>query len=327
MSAENTTLTDEQVHQIYKSLEPIDKESTTKLSEAEQKTESTEYNEITAINQNEINNIVPTESAYKEVFSEYDLTNEEVEHLINLSIRFRDNKEGKYYDELPNQFKKLADDFVLSDPSPKNKITKDAAARFLLENWISDAKFNTIMDEYQQEMNKTIIEMNSEYNQILTDAFDESFKRIDEIKTEDPALAETLIKVKHAFDSATSFDIQKEFIKNTNPKKIDKWTSRFNDEVFYFNKKVNTTDVKIPDIAELVPIIDNATHHELDIEKIKKFIVVIVRSTMKMNVSERKEDLAYIYRMISTIFHYRYIDLDDDGKAIFDNISSVVSML
>jgi hypothetical protein len=67
------------------------------------------------------------------------------------------------------------------------------------------------------------------------------------------------------------------------------------------------------------------------VDDIKKFIVVICRTTAyKMDVVRNVEDLAYIYRMINTIYLYKFIDgpvNTDDETLLFGNIAKVLDAI
>jgi hypothetical protein len=285
----------------------------------------------------DLENINITDGNYREVFEKYDITDAEASEMLKLMEMYKKNLKVNYYEMLPGEFKNIADGiYNIAKKEGDINTTKNVAAKFLLGQLMSDAELNAAFDEYKDAVSEAVSDMHSEYSKLITQAFDEVFDNIKTIEVNDPEKAEKIKKIKNAFDDAMTFNKQLEFVENTTGNKITKLTKRYEHETSYFNKTVNSTDVKIPKIEGLVDIIYNrlltlSDTPKYTVDDIKKFIVVICRTTAyKMDVVRNVEDLAYIYRMINTIYLYKFIDgpvNTDDETLLFGNIAKVLDAI
>ena len=337
-------ITDDQVHHVYEELSEVDKASADNLATAEAETASSNYTaednnvieateEIPGVNVTpaSIPDIVETEKDIKSVLDMYDLKDESAVQMLNLIEEYKAGNTSNLYSRMPKQMQDMVNGFVLmeetgGDMNPKRITAKrNSIAKMLIDDFINDAKISASVDEYQSEMASTINEMNTEYDKMLVDAIDGVFNKIEEIRTTNPEHADRVESVKDAFDRATSFEKQLEFAKHTSANKFNKFLSRFKDDVYYFNKRVNsnTFGVKVNNIEDLVPIIKLGLPQYTE-DDIKKFIICICRTI------ENTDDLAgiaYEYRMISSIYRYKFTNIDDKGEIIFKNISEVIDVI
>lgn len=321
-------MTDDEVKQLSESLK--DEKSAEILAAAQKETEETNYEELEYIDiptLTEVDTTVgETEKNYTEVFSDYGVSSEETKTLFALIAKFKSGVDMNYYEPLPKAFKDIADGIrAMGLKTNSGAITKNQSAKILLAEVVRDAQVNKAFDDFNAEMQSTVNEMNSEYNKIFSDAFEDVFNRIDEIEASDPEQAAKIKEVKTAFEDAINLTRLKEFIASVSPKKLTKWTTRYKDEVNYFNTKVNVTEVKIPDIGELAAII-YFMNTDLDLEDIKKFIVAICRSAYTMDVKNNIGDLAYLYRLVNTIYSYKFVNNPDDDNIslLFKNVAEVI---
>lgn len=282
----------------------------------------------------QLESIKETEEDYRSAVSFYDLTDNEVTEFIKLMDDFRKNKDMTgAFDRLPATLQRTA--LALGSIAKEevgHRVSKDNCAKLLLNEFIHDAKYEKLMNDYQQEMQDTIKEMNEGYANIINEAFDDTFAKIDQIKAEDPEKAEIIQKVKKAFDTATTFERQKEYLKKFNGKKLGKLADRMVGETIYFNKKVNkeSTGVVVPDINELWDVIRMTSiglGKAYDNLTISKFIVLICKSCEKLDVEANIYDLAYVYKMIDSIYRYKFAPLDENGEKIFNNIFEVLDLI
>lgn len=340
-------------HNVYQKLSGIDKKSTDKLNAAETKTDKSDYRKednteitpqdvipgVNAVPQNvasddeELTKIEETADNIKDVLSTYgEITDDEVEEMLKLISEVKQGKSDKLYSRLPKIFKSMVDGLVMHslDPSmKKNQINqiRNAGAKTLLDEFINDAKFSKAIEDYNSEMSNVMNEMGTEYSSLITEAIDKTFSKIDEIAAENPEQAKNIIAVKDAFEDALTFNKQFEIASHTSYKKISKWGDRFKDEVLYFNKRVsnNSAGVKVPDISELLEIIKIALPQYTD-DDIKNFICVIIKSVYTIDVNSLA-GIAYIYKMISSIYTYKFVVIDEKGEEIFKNISRVIDAI
>lgn len=275
------------------------------------------------------NTINVTQSDYREVFKNYEINELEANIMLKLIDKYNNKEKYDFYPELPKVFKGIADgmrNLAIKEGAP---ISKNDAAKMVLQEIAHDAEFNNAMDSFQNEINSTVIEMNTGYSKILNEAFEDAFAKIDEYETTDPEQAEKIRAVKKAFDDSMNFDRQLEYINKNSINKLRKFIDRFSSERIYFNKLVNTTDVKVPDIGELLLII----HRELpeyEVDDIKVFLIAIIKTSYSLNVEKNIADMAYIYKLINNIYTYKFItDTTNDETAtlLFGNIAKVLDCI
>jgi len=331
---ENVPLTDEQVSYIYNEL---DKENTDKeaLSQAQEETENTEYEEIESINPAlDSEEELPPEDALKKILKESspDITDEDAETVIKLLLEYKKNKNIIIYNRLPDSYKKIIDDikFNINRGRPKSQlIGKEHVARFYFDNIVSDAQFEAIFDEFNKSMDDAYREFNLEISDAFKDAYNELFSKIEEIGQEDPEKAQKLTELKNAFDDAKSFNRLLGWLEPRRRKRIYKRAELyFNDEVSYFNSKVNTTEIKVPDISKLLNVLNLYDPERPEIEH-KRFIVAICQHATELNM-DNINDLAYVYKLVDNIYKYTFnpaILEDDETKQLFENVYKVIDKI
>ena len=339
-----TVLSDEEVHHVYAGLAEADKTSTDNLAAAEEETESSNYTTddnnvieateeipgVDVIPSNIADSIEENEDDIKDVLDSYGLDDESMIQMLKLIDEYKAGEQSSLYSRLPKKMQEMVNGILMTETNgnvnPK-QITpmRNTIAKMLIDDFINDAKISAAVDEFNAEMSSTIGEMNAEYDNMVGDAIDNVFNRIEEIRAEDPDQAERIDSVKKAFDNATTFEKQLKFAKSTSPKNFKKYLTRFKDDVYYFNKRVNSNNVgvKVTDIEEIVPIIKAALPQYTE-EDIKKFVICICRTM------ENIDDLAgisYEYRMVSSIYKYKFVPIDEKGEVIFENISKVIEAI
>lgn len=339
--SENTVLTDDQVHRIYTVLSDVDKTSVDNLSNAEKETEESNYTSddnnvikaddiipgVDAIPSNIADDINETEEDIKNSLSEYGLDDNGMVQMLKIIEEYKQGKTTNLYSKLPEMFKNIIDGLIASDAknaSQKQILSlRNAASKMLIDSFINDAKISASVDEFSNEMKSTINQMNSEYDNMLVDAIDETFSKIEEIRAEDPEKAKRIESVKIAFENALTFDKQLQYAKNTPSYVFKKNLEEYKEYVRTFNKKVNnnTFGVKVPNIEEIIPIIKAAIPNKYTGNAIKKFIICICKTAED---SKELSGIAYNYRMISSIYRYKFTEIDEKGEIIFENISKVI---
>ena len=339
-SETTTTLSDEQVHYVYNELSEADKASTENLANAEKETENSNYDEVVmmgpmvevipgvdATPANIIEDIAEDENDIKQALDAYNLDDQTMVQLLKVIDDYKAGDRSNIYSKLPDTFKSLVDDLVSSElggASYKQAMDiKNAGAKILVDSFINDAKLNAAVDDFNTEMNSTVSNMNKEYDDMISAAIDDTFNRLEEIKAEDPERAKVIESVKDAFDNAISFNDQLEFAKHTTSYVLRQNLKEYKDYVKRFNTKVNsnTFGVKVPNIEEIIPIIKSALPYKYTGNDIRKFVICICKT-----VKDPKElaGTAYNYRMISSIYRYKFTAIDEKGEIIFNNISKVI---
>lgn len=343
---ENVTMTDDQVKQVWTTLSAEDADSTNKLENAEIETIKHPYDGIDEMVTGQLSSFVPgvteetagdptpiDDSQLKEVMDEYNLTTEEVTKMIDLVDRYRkslhDVKMQFFYDELPKPFKDIADGIVRAGKMQGMRISKNGAAYEVLNQVLHDAQFVAVMDQFKSEVNDAAIQINKEYNKMFADAFEDIFTNIDKIAEENPDKAKQLMEIKKAFEDSLSYDKLKETADKFTANKLNKIaTRRFDNEAIYFNNKINVTDVKVPDVRELLPIISNNLP-QYSIDDIKKFIIVLCKSVIDIDFKNDIAGLAYAYKLIHNIFIFKYLEKDsyEEAATLFGKIAEVIDYI
>ena len=97
----NITLTEEQIKEVYDSLEEVNPDAD-KLAAASQDTEESNYTEIEELNQETAEKVLP-ENVIKQSILDYDLgiTDEDALELTKLIGEYAKDKSAKMYDRLP----------------------------------------------------------------------------------------------------------------------------------------------------------------------------------------------------------------------------------
>jgi hypothetical protein len=275
-----------------------------------------------------------TKEDYVEAASNYmDLSNNDAMQLLDILVEYKRDPEGKYYDRLPKKVQDFADGIRLSSTSANMKMTKNSAARFVLSNITRDAEFGKVVDDYSNEMSGIMNDMHGEFQAIVQESFDDLFSNIEKIKDDNPEQAEVLQKFYDAFKNATTFELQLKWLDGgVTKKKINKWLTRYDNECFYFNRKVNSDvnkerGIKFSDIQTLVPTIKRARDGFTEIQ-IKQFIIVFLKSIEKMDLTDLT-NLFYIYGVISAIDSFKYNNTFDSelGETLFGNITKVIQKI
>lgn len=325
------TISNENAQKVFNTLSTVDSVSTEALKKAHEETESTDYTENEKMETDTpvvgVDNIQPSIVDYNEVFKDYNIHTKDVNILFSLIDKYKRGENINYYNHLPESIKAIADGIRSMSDINGVKMGKNVAAKYILNEFIHDAKMNNAFNTYFEEMSEAMIEMNEGYKDIISKSFDETFKRINEIEAENPEQAEKIRLVKKAFDDAITFERQLEYVEKISASKLTKFTNRYNSETAYFNNLVNTTDVKIPDIRQLSNIIFKALP-QFSINDINKFIITICKTSYDLNMNNIV-DLAYTYKMISSIYEYKFTNnyISKEAEELFGNIAKVITAI
>lgn len=355
-------LTQDQVDHIYNKLDKDNESATENLKQAIIETENTKYDSITKmegdavlnplINDEQLKEIGldddtiksltgvdpanfniestgPSDKNYKEVFSEYNISDEEGTKLLEIISQYKEDKSANvnYYSQLPDKIKVFVDALRVTG---EGKISKNAATKVLLDSFINDATFGGAVDEYSKEMSDVLTNSNKEFNNIFKSAMNDMWSddNINKLKETNPSEAERLENLKLVFENAKSFKKQLDYLDTITAKKLTKFTNRYKSECFYFDTKFKNNDfgIKFPTLDTVRAVIRKISPGFTDLQ-VKKFVVVISKTCSNLDTS-KIEDVAYAYSMINNIVSYQFaLDLykdDEDGNKLFTNIGDVI---
>ena len=335
IEVKDTILTNDQVSHIYNELEK-DNTSAENLNKAQELTENEHYNNIEVINQEQEEQELPPENILKEAIKSANpnMSDEDYEQIFKLLIEYKKNKKYNYtiYDKLPDSFKEVVDNYRsnVNHGRPKNQlIGREVIARMFFDAIIDDAKFDAIFDEFNRSMDEAYQEFGIKMTNLFDDAYKELFDNIEKIKEEDKEKGEKLQKIKDAFDDSRSLNRLLEWVEPKKKRKIYKEAElRFSQPITYFNSKVNTTDVKIPDISKLLDVLKLYVPERSELE-LKRFIVAICHHGVELNMDDLT-DLAYIYKLVDNIYKYQFVPPmleDEETKTLFQNVSKVIDKI
>ena len=328
---ETTVLTNTETEKIYNALSAIDAKSINDLKNAEQETENANYDSITEI---ETDYVMPdinvTNKDYKDTLKDYNINEQEMYNMIDLINNYKSNIDMNYYERLPKSFKDIADAMnKFKDPSTGGKLTsKNSVAKELINELIHDTEFSATIDAFQSELSNVTIELNSEYDKMLNDAFNESFEKIEELKTTNQEQAEKILRIKKAFEESNSFDKQIEFLQKYSAKRLTKMLTHYDNEVKFFNKYINVTEVKVPDVGELLPVIKRNLP-EYSENDIKLFIIAICKTCYSLDFANNIAHMAYIYKLINSIYMHKFIKTTNSEEEflLFKKIAEAIDSI
>lgn len=325
----DTTLTDEQIHEIYTKLSEVDEASQKALNEASEETENSNYEELEEITPTEVDSKYIDDLA-ESTAKEYGISKEAFNDLLPLLYKYNKTKDMPKYNDLPDSVKPMVSSLGKLMPGKGRKAAREFALKYLFDSFINDASMNEILDKYNKEIYESMNQTTKEIHDMFNESYDDLFSKIDEIRKTDPERADRIQSIKDAFESAYSLDKVIEYVDHISKKDIEKLASRFSGEATYFNKKVNTFEnIYIPDISELPKVIKLylPQYSELDI---LCFLVVVIKSTAYELDMSKIENVAYVYRMIDSIYRYKNITpaLDDvEADKIFGRVSIVINKI
>ena len=322
MMDENNILkiTESQAKEIYDKLSPIDEESKRRLIEAQEMTDASEYENI-----EEIPDVVLDEyiDKWTDECEQFGIKKEYADKLTPLLKEFNNNKElDNLVDRFPEELRYAID----------NKDDPEKYAKFILDSILNTVYINQLMDQSDMiydNIDKAVDQIHT----VFQNEFDNLFNNIDDIRKENPEKADRILIIKNGFDRAQSFEDVIKYTENINVNKIDKWLKHYKDDCLYFNKKVNTFEnIAIPSIESL-PSYLRLWFKDCDEIVFKRFVEVIIRSTVYSNGLIDMHDIgnvAYVYKLINNIINcttYGSITDSSEAKELFDKVSLVINKL
>ena len=335
------TLTDEQIKEVYDTLAKENEADNEAMKAAMEETENTEYNEIEELpefDQSEADEVVP-ENVVAEIVKSYGdigIAEEDILDFASLIVKYKENKayyeKNKIYDEAPKSVKELARKLAMANSSKQAKISSNTALKFLMDTMINDAEMEVLFAKTKKDIDDAVSEYDRDVQKAITEAYDDIFKDIDKIRKENPEAADKLLKIKDAMDDANSYQRIIDFIPQMNRKRFKKACVHFNDTVWNFNKKVNVTEVKIPSLSDLLPVLRKFIPDKPKSE-LTKFLAVVAlyADTLEYDLQDNLANVAFMYKFIDKIYKYGYtpamIEGVDECKTIFNGITEVIDLI
>lgn len=342
-------VTDEQAKMLYDTLGKVENKDVEALKKAKEMTDNCDYEEIAIkeMTEDEMREaglaedsirdlkdiklspeeLVINETAddYRDTLSYYDVSDNEIEGLIEVIQKYKAGVNMNYYNALPKGIQIICDSMA-----PMNGGNKNVAAKFMLKSLVSDAKYGAAVEEYKTKINSVMDDTDKDFKNLMDGSINKVFDDIDKIREEDPEKAEKIEKIRKAFDDAKVYQKELDAIAaGYNDKKLAKLVNRFDGECMYFNKKVNSNalGLVIPDISKMYSIIKKALDGFTEIQ-IKKFILLIIKNSYNINTDDIAE-MAYIYRAVDNVLSFGYSTSfeSDRAKEVFEAIRVAIGKM
>lgn len=272
-------------------------------------------------------NIEEDEKEYNSIFDQYDLTDEETTNMLTLLSDFKAKKKIDYATVvLPKAIEEVIKGFtkqVMIESGKHADAAREFSIEFVLNEFIKDAKYNTALNEFSKEMNETMISMNIGINDMIAE---ETQKILDPESATNPEVKAKIEKLNALYAKAASYELVSAMVDSTNHRLIKK--RRYKDECWRLSKMTSNTKLKMPDLEPMADIIVRlAGIEELIAER---FCCAMMFSFNGMDFDDIF-DIAYIYKCVSNITNYAFIDklsdTDEHGKAVFANITTIANKL
>ena len=301
------------------------------LKTAQAETENSEYNSITEIDPTIVATI--PKNILKDAFKEANLglSAKESDELADLVLAYREDKKTKLYKNLPDVLKKRITSLynqIGGNAAAASGVSKEDIAREIINSILDNSEINAAMAQLDLELSKYTAESTRDMVALFSDACNELFSKIDEIRAEDPERADMLLGVKTAFDDATNFNKQIEYLNSDKPRNVRKYHRRAHAITDTFNNLVNVGEIKIPNINELFDII-KLRLPQYNKDQINEFIILLCRSTMDLDFSVLS-NIAYVYKLVDRIYKFKFITAgyeDEETTQVFNDISGVIELI
>ena len=341
----DNVLTEDQVHEVYQSLqEKTEDNSNDLLTAAEQETENSEYTELEDITpeqmqkaQEELDKMTIQEEVLSGVIKGLNLglSNDSIRNTIDVIVKYRQNKNINIYPLLDSEFKKIIDIDRMNANKyrPKNQpVGREFICKMYFDSIVNDAQFEQIFNDFNTEVDAAYANFNTEITSVFNDAYKEAFDSIESLRETDPEKAEKLENIKLAFEDAKAYNRLYDWIdlnNNRQRKKIYKGAEfKYNNEISYFNSKVKDLPVKIPNVEKLYDVIKLYDPDKNKLE-IKRFIIALINYIEELDL-ENISNLAYAYKSVDNIYRYYIVPTlmqEDEAKELFSNIMKVIDKI
>lgn len=335
---EDNKLTDEQISEVYKSLNSDNVREDIESAEAITDSELDEDVSLEEMPDVEINE---TEDDVQAALSSYVTSDEDVAKLLDIVNKY---KAGEYekknlYNDLPDNLKQMIDNAAIgsiSGPMSTSqynqiKAARKSAAKLLVEDIINDAKMNAVINDFEKGKQEILEYTRQQSQGLITEVTEDILARIDQLKEMYPDRANELETMKSAFVGEVDFGKLLNILNHTSPNKLNKLAGRLNSEMQYFNTKVNNNiaNVKVPDILEILKLLELSLP-QYDEDIIQKFVLLICRTIYSLDVQNNFDDFIYIYRMMNSLYRYKFTNIEGENvenDELFDKVSEVLDII
>lgn len=256
--------------------------------------------------------------------------------LIDVMKRYKNKEKFNVFEALPESIKS-----IIQKEAMENGIDRSAMnffAKSFINDLVSNSYMETVVKDFQQEMNEVLEPLNNiagtmidEYSDELYDKFTVTLlQKAEEIKDTEPEKYETIIRTSEAFKQAVGLDRVIETITNK-PSLInrayktarDRW-DRFVSDYTEAIAKVNPSPKSIEDIMMGVLYMFKGKTENLDTVLIRSIIVLIGNSVIEAINKDSVEERAYAYYSTLSLFTAGYTAKGNKSRDITVNGINVI---
>jgi len=251
------------------------------------------------------------------------MTDEEADQMSQLIVDYYNNKSIKIYPRMPKSAQKRIKQINQTMMYQGiRQVNIEDTARVVLDQFVNDSAMDAVMAKIAKEQAKMTTQIYNDTDKI----FKEVFAQEKELTEEDPKVGKKVHQVKEAFDKATGFDLQMEYLKNDRPKNVKRYHQHYNGEIEEFNKKANSGRLSVARLDFLAQLLRVRLPKEkkYTTDEIKAFITLLARSLKDLDYTELS-NIAYTHRLIDSMmrFYYKYQASEGDD-AIFLKAAEVI---
>jgi len=263
------------------------------------------------------------------------ISNEEALEILKLITEYRQYKVTDVYSRLPKQLKKMVDSYISTTNNVRGQkgiVSKNNAARALLNMFIDKLGFNDELSKLQNEIHEEVDKTSQEIRDLLNDAYQKAFDNLDQIRQEDPERAKKIEDVRDGFAMADSFDeLIINYLKSAKPRDIKRYKQHYNSATEEFMAHVYSQSIKVrfPNIDRLYSyMFRNKQYSSYGTDVIKTFVVALCKLCISHDVSDLK-NLAMVYRTIGNVYQFGLTPQQKDMHSnkittVLDYISSIL---
>ena len=266
--------------------------------------------------------------------SGYNLSDDESKQLLEVIIKYQTGTKFNIYEELPEPIKKYVDEFFnVAIKEGREGITKNAIARFFLEEFIKETKQNREFIDFQTALEKelqipSISDMYSEHVKETMEV--KLLEAADRLQEEHPDKAESLRKISAMFTESYTFGLMKSTLINNKKarNRIRESVKEYNKYCNDFNYRIADISIKINDIFMVAKSLNRVLPEEISLDDIKKFVVLFCKTCEGLDTNNIIH-CAYMYYTIKNIVSLDFTEeaKTDFSKTLIDNIIATIKFI
>jgi len=268
-----------------------------------------------------------------DTLEKFNISDEDAKQLYTVIMEIRNNRHYEVYKNLPESIRGYADQLIQIGKLNGQTISKETAARYLINEFIDEIKENRELIDIQKSIEKEL-QMPS-----ITDMYSEHIKDIMEqklpeaaanIEAEYPDKAATLRAISTMFTESYTFNLMKDTLINnkTARNRIRESSIEYNKYCNAFNARSNNTVVKINDIFMMGQTLNRVLEESIALDDIKKFVVLFCKTCEGLDINNIAH-CSYMYYTIKNIITLDFASeaMTDFSKSLINNIVETIEFI